>query len=89
MLEVDTVIICAGQEPLSALEEPLTAAQVPTWKIGGALEALELDAKRAIDQGTRLAAKFEESPPGKVYNAPVELPARMLEWVRSNTSLLG
>ena len=53
VLDVDNVIICAGQEPLRALIEGLTK---PYHLIGGADEAVELDAKRAIDQGTRLAA---------------------------------
>ena len=56
LLEVDNVIICAGQEPLNSLFEPLKQAGVSTHIIGGAFEALELDAKRAIDQGSRLAA---------------------------------
>ena len=54
-LEVDHVIICAGQEPLKALQEPLQNAGISTHLIGGADEAKELDAKRAIDQGLRLA----------------------------------
>jgi 2,4-dienoyl-CoA reductase (NADPH2) len=49
-------VLCAGQEPLRELLEPLRAAGVSTHLIGGADEAGELDAKRAIDQGTRLAA---------------------------------
>lgn len=56
VLPVDTVIICAGQEPLRDLEAPLTAANVSVHVIGGAHEAAELDAKRAIDQAARLAA---------------------------------
>lgn len=52
---VDNIIICAGQEPLRELVEGLKA---PYHLIGGADEALELDAKRAIDQGTRLAASL-------------------------------
>ncbi|MCW8108332.1 NADPH-dependent 2,4-dienoyl-CoA reductase [Alteromonas ponticola] len=55
VLPVDNVIICAGQEPLRQLIEGLTK---PYHLIGGAHEALELDAKRAIDQGTRLAAEL-------------------------------
>lgn len=55
-LEVDNVIICAGQESLRALQEPLKAASISVHLIGGADKALELDAKRAIDQGSRLAA---------------------------------
>lgn len=55
VLDVDTVIICAGQDPLRDLVEGLT---VTHHLIGGADIASELDAKRAIDQGTRLAAKL-------------------------------
>jgi 2,4-dienoyl-CoA reductase (NADPH2) len=55
-LDVDHVILCAGQEPLRDLLEPLRQAGITAHLIGGADEAAELDAKRAIDQGTRLAA---------------------------------
>ncbi|NJD25953.1 MAG: NADPH-dependent 2,4-dienoyl-CoA reductase [Betaproteobacteria bacterium] len=55
-LPVDTVVICAGQEPRRDLYEPLQAAGIPVTLIGGADVAAELDAKRAIDQGTRVAA---------------------------------
>ncbi|MGY8900540.1 MAG: oxidoreductase [Paraglaciecola sp.] len=55
VLDVDNVIICAGQEPLRELVEGLTK---PHHLIGGADVAVELDAKRAIDQGTRLAASL-------------------------------
>ena len=55
-LEVDNVVLCAGQEPLRELVEPLRAAGLKVHLIGGADEAAELDAKRAIDQGVRLAA---------------------------------
>ncbi len=56
VLEVDNVIICAGQLPLRDLYEPLKSKGVSVHLIGGADEAKELDAKRAIDQGARLAA---------------------------------
>jgi len=56
VLPVDNVIICAGQEPNRALADALTAAGLKSHVIGGADVAAELDAKRAIDQGTRLAA---------------------------------
>ncbi len=56
VLELDTIVLCAGQEPLRELQAPLAAAGVRVHLIGGAQEAGELDAKRAIDQGTRLAA---------------------------------
>lgn len=53
ILDVDTIIICAGQDPLRELVDGLN---LPHHLIGGADEAGELDAKRAINQGTRLAA---------------------------------
>ncbi|MEV0251113.1 NADPH-dependent 2,4-dienoyl-CoA reductase [Nocardia sp. NPDC050712] len=58
LIPVDNVIICAGQESVRDLEEPLRAAGIDLHLIGGADLASELDAKRAIDQGTRLAAKL-------------------------------
>jgi 2,4-dienoyl-CoA reductase (NADPH2) len=57
-LEVDNVVLCAGQLPLRDLQEPLIAAGIDTHVIGGADVASELDAKRAIDQGSRLAARL-------------------------------
>ncbi|EPG4959819.1 TPA: FAD-dependent oxidoreductase [Citrobacter amalonaticus] len=54
-LEVDNVIICAGQEPRRELAEPLHAAGKTVHLIGGCDVAMELDARRAIAQGTRLA----------------------------------
>nr|WP_275298120.1 NADPH-dependent 2,4-dienoyl-CoA reductase [Halomonas campisalis] len=56
LLEVDSVVVCAGQEPVRELLEPLRTAGVSVHLIGGADEAAELDAKRAIEQGTRVAA---------------------------------
>ena len=57
-LPVDTVVVCAGQEPRRELHDALRAlgSTVPVHLIGGADMAAELDAKRAIDQGSRLAA---------------------------------
>ncbi len=55
-LEVDTVVMCAGQVPERSLADALTARGRVCHVIGGAEVAAELDAKRAIDQGTRLAA---------------------------------
>ena len=57
-LPVDTVVVCAGQEPRRELHDALLAlgTPVPVHLIGGADVAAELDAKRAIDQGSRLAA---------------------------------
>lgn len=56
LLEVDTIVICAGQESVRDLVDDLKAAGTTTHIIGGADVAAELDAKRAIEQGTRLAA---------------------------------
>jgi len=58
ILEVDTIVLCAGQESLRELEAPLKAAGVAVHVIGGAQFAGELDAKRAIDEGSRLAASL-------------------------------
>jgi 2,4-dienoyl-CoA reductase (NADPH2) len=55
-LAVDNVVICAGQEPLRELADQLQVAGRSVHLIGGAAEAAELDAKRAIHQGTTLAA---------------------------------
>jgi 2,4-dienoyl-CoA reductase (NADPH2) len=54
-LPVDHVIICAGQEPLRELQAPLEAMGIPVQLIGGAKEAGELDAKRAIAEGWEVA----------------------------------
>lgn len=54
-LPVDTIIICAGQEPRRELHQPLLEMGKTVHLIGGADVAVELDARRAIDQGTRLA----------------------------------
>jgi 2,4-dienoyl-CoA reductase (NADPH2) len=58
LLEVDTVVLCTGQEPRRELAAPLAAAGLRVHVIGGADVAAELDAKRAIDQGSRLAARL-------------------------------
>ncbi len=58
LLPVDAVVICAGQEPMRTLVDPLQAAGITPHLIGGADIAAELDAKRAIAQGSRLAAGF-------------------------------
>lgn len=55
LLEVDTIVLCAGQLPDRGLADALADSGVPVHIIGGADVAAELDAKRAIDQGARLA----------------------------------
>lgn len=79
VLPVDTVVTCAGQEPLRELQDPLTKAGVPVFRIGGSELAAELDAKRAIDQGTRLAARIETAKPGEVYSAPVSWETKLAQ----------
>ncbi len=57
ILEVDTIIICAGQEPLRDVYNEMNIRnEKPVTLVGGADKAVELDAKRAIDQAARLAA---------------------------------
>ncbi|MFC0498941.1 FAD-dependent oxidoreductase [Streptomyces mutabilis] len=56
VLEVDTIVLCTGQEPSRGLYEELVAAGRSVHLIGGADVAAELDAKRAVKQGTELAA---------------------------------
>lgn len=58
VLAVDNIIICAGQDPLRELQQPLIDAGKTVHLIGGADVAAELDAKRAIDQGAQLAARI-------------------------------
>jgi 2,4-dienoyl-CoA reductase (NADPH2) len=56
VLDVETIVVCTGQEPLRGLATGLEAVGVPVRVIGGADVAAELDAKRAIKQGTEVAA---------------------------------
>jgi len=58
VLTVDNVVICAGQEPVRDLEDGLRRNGIDPHIIGGAALAVELDAKRAIKQGTELAARL-------------------------------
>ena len=58
LVEADTVVNCSGQEPLRELLADLEAAAMSVHLIGGAERAAELDAKRAFDEGTRLAARL-------------------------------
>jgi 2,4-dienoyl-CoA reductase (NADPH2) len=58
LLQVDNVVICAGQESVRDLEEGLRRNGIQPHVIGGADVAAELDAKRAIRQGTELAAQL-------------------------------
>ncbi len=58
LLPVDHVVVCAGQEPFKPLAAELASSTATVHVIGGADVAAELDAKRAIDQGSRLAASL-------------------------------
>lgn len=76
VLDVDNIVICAGQVKRNALEMKAkgTNLEDKVFVIGGAYEAGELDAKRAIDMGTRLAVKIHDSHviPGKhKFEAPM------------------
>eukprot|EP00536_Pseudo-nitzschia_multiseries_P008935 jgi/Psemu1/257690/estExt_Genewise1Plus.C_2370041 len=77
VLEVDTVVLCAGQLEDKTLEEASSSLEDlrnRVYPIGGAYKAGELDAKRAIDMGTRLAHnihKEEVTPGNHVFSSPV------------------
>ncbi|MFC3901570.1 2,4-dienoyl-CoA reductase (NADPH2) [Acinetobacter marinus] len=58
LLPVDHVVVCAGQESFTAMYDELKQVGKDVYLIGGAKEAGELDAKRAIRQGAELAAKI-------------------------------
>ena len=58
LVEADTVVNCSGQEPRRELLADLQAAGMSVHLIGGAVRAVELDAERAFDEGTRLAARL-------------------------------
>jgi 2,4-dienoyl-CoA reductase (NADPH2) len=68
LVEADTVVLCAGQEPVRDLYDELVAAGRTPHLVGGADVADELDAKRAIEQGTRVAAGL-----GAAVPAPAEV----------------
>ena len=73
-IPADTVVVCAGQDPQRALQAELLAAGCTVHLIGGADKAAELDAKRAIKQGTELAASLGALP----VEAPAQGAARTL-----------
>ena len=58
IIAADTIVLCAGQLPQRGLADALMGIGITPHIIGGADVAAELDAKRAIDQGTRLAAEL-------------------------------
>jgi len=85
VLDVTDVVLCAGQTSVDDLFHELRKdAAFPVFAIGGAEHAGELDAKRAIDQGVRLATRIEDAAPGSVYGMPVGWQAGALEWLQRN-----
>ena len=84
VLPVDNVILCAGQEPLRELQAGLQAAGCRVHLIGGADVAAELDAKRAIKQGTELAASIETATPVAVANEVNSATSGSIETQSSN-----
>lgn len=58
LIEADSIVLCAGQVSETGLTDALRELGKTVHVIGGAELAMELDAKRAIDQGTRLAARI-------------------------------
>ncbi len=81
LLDVDTVIVCAGQESLVELKSPLEKIHKKVFLIGGAERAGELDAKRAIDQGTRLAATIETAQVGQSFDTPVPFFTKVINYL--------
>lgn len=86
VLDVDHVVVCAGQVPLRELEAPLQSQGVTVFRIGGAEEAGELDAKRAIDQGARLAAQIETATPGVSLGAKLTLSSQIFQFAQKLSS---
>ena len=85
VLDVTDVVLCAGQTSVDDLFHELREdATFPVFAIGGAEHAGELDAKRAIDQGVRLATRIEDAAPGSVYGMEIGWQAGALEWLQRN-----
>ena len=87
VLEVDTIVSCAGQVEHKELEEEAQGTDLAdyVYTIGGAFKAGELDAKRAIDMGTRLALRIHEAEvvPGKhIFQSPVGAEEKMFHLMR-------
>ena len=87
VLEVDTIVLCAGQVEHKELEEEAQGTDLAdyVYTIGGAFKAGELDAKCAIDMGTRLALRIHEAEvvPGKhIFQSPVGAEEKMFHLMR-------
>lgn len=89
VLEVDNIVVCAGQVVHNALErEASSSLDQKVYTIGGAYQAGELDAKRAIDMGTRLAMEIhnDEIVPGKhKLEAPTGAEEKMFDFLKKWT----
>lgn len=86
VLPVDNVVVCAGQLPNRQLWDEAQAdseSDAKFFLIGGSQEASELDAARAIDQGTRLAAVIDTASTGDVFSRPVTLSSVVFQKVQS------
>jgi 2,4-dienoyl-CoA reductase (NADPH2) len=84
-IPADTVVVCAGQDPQRALQAELLAAGCSVHLIGGADQAAELDAKRAIKQGTELALGLDLSAPAPTdgraaQSMPAAVAASLKQW---------
>jgi 2,4-dienoyl-CoA reductase (NADPH2) len=83
LIPADTVVLCAGQDPQRELQAGLLAAGCTVHLIGGADKAVELDAKRAIKQGTELALAIG-APPSPGASAAAAMPesvrASLRQW---------
>ena len=87
VLEVDNIVVCAGQMVNNALELEAkgTRLEHKVYTIGGAFQAGELDAKRAIDMGTRLAMEIHNDAivPGKhKLEAPTGAEEKMFKFLQ-------
>jgi 2,4-dienoyl-CoA reductase (NADPH2) len=87
VLEVDNIVLCAGQVERNELGEEAKDTDMAehVYTIGGAYEAGELDAKRAIDMGTRLALKIHESnvkPGNHVFESPEGVEEKLFQVMR-------
>lgn len=85
ILDVDTIIVCAGQQMVYDLEAPLQEAGFSPIRIGGAERAGELDAKRAINQGSRLAAAIETYQLGQPLEPEPTFSSKAMDWVMNAT----
>jgi 2,4-dienoyl-CoA reductase (NADPH2) len=90
VLEVDNIVFCAGQVELKTLELEASKSELKdkVYTIGGAYKAGELDAKRAIDMGTRLAIRIHEdgvTPGNHVFSSPVGTEEKLFQLLKKWT----